>query len=151
MNIAAVVKDRSMSQNSFYMIKAFNSALSNPSVSAGAFYQRSSIPATQPLFGTKICSHLASYQGVVIATSLELAEMCLKVSSNIDIYLYIWELDWLDNPVYFDTAMSIIRDERIKILARSQSHADCIENFCNKQPVAIIDNWDMGQILGMLA
>ena len=150
MNISAVVKDLAVSQNSFYLIKEFNKLLDNPDVSAGAFYQRASIPASTACFGTRICAHISSYNGVLIPNNLELTEMCLKFKNNSDIYFYVWDLDWLSNPVYFSSAMNIIRDKKVKILARSESHAECIENFCNKSPVAIIDNWNIEQIMNLL-
>jgi len=150
MNISAVVKDLSISQNSFYMIKEFNKLLDNPDVSTGAFYQRASIPATTACFGTKICAHISSYNGVLIASSLELLEMCLKFHINSDIYFYVWDLDWLDNPVYFSTAMEIMRNDQVKILARSESHAECINNFCNKEVIGIVDNWNSTQLLKII-
>lgn len=150
MNISAVVKDLAVSQNSFYMIKEFNKLLDSPDISAGAFYQRASIPATTPCFGTKICAHIASYDGVLIPNSLELTEMCLKFMTNSDIYFYVWDLDWLENPVYFSAAMKIMRDDQVKILARSESHAECINNFCNKEVVGIVDNWNSSQLLKVI-
>jgi hypothetical protein len=150
MRIASALTDLSMSQNSFYMIKEFNKLIANPDISAGAFYQRSSIPATQPLFGVKMCAHLSSYNGVIIPTTLELAEMCLKTSSNAQIYFYVWDLDWTDSPVYFDNAVRIMRNDRVQILARSQSHAECIENFCNKKPCGIVDNWNVDDLLRII-
>jgi hypothetical protein len=70
--------------------------------------------------------------------------------TNSDIYFYVWDLDWLENPVYFSAAMKIMRDDQVKILARSKSHAKCINNFCNKDVIGIIDNWNVEQILGVL-
>ena len=50
-------------------------------------------------------------------------------------------------PVDFDKYMSILRDDRLRIIARSQSHVDCIENFCNKNVVGIVDNWDIDSLM----
>ena len=150
MNISAVVKDLAASQSSFYMIKEFNKFLNNPDISAGAFYQRASIPVTPPCFGVKICAHLSSYKGVLIPTTLELANMCLNFKINTDIYLYLWDMEWLDTPLHFGPAMEILRNKNINILARSESHADCIESFCNKRPIGIVDNWDIDTILNIV-
>jgi hypothetical protein len=56
-------------------------------------------------------------------------------------------MDWTMKPVDFDKYMSILRDDRLRIIARSQSHADCIENFCNKNVVGIVDNWNINDIM----
>ena len=147
MNIAAVVKDLSISQNSFYMIKEFNKLIDNTDISVGAFFQRSAIPPIDTLFGCKMASFINGYEGVLIATSLELAEMCLRSTNKTKQYLYVWDMDWLENAVYFESAMKIMRSKDIEILARSKSHAVCIENFCNRSPVGIVDNWDIEIIL----
>lgn len=44
MNIAAVVKDLSISQNSFYMIKEFNKLIDNTDISVGAFFRGLQFP-----------------------------------------------------------------------------------------------------------
>jgi len=150
MNIAAVVKDLSASQNAFYMIKEFNKLISNTDISVGAFIQRPAIPTTQTLFGYKMSSFINSYSGVLIPTSLEMTRICLKASSNTNIFLYLWDLDWLESPVHFSSAMDILRNDKVKIIARSHSHAECIENFCNKKPVGVVSNWDARQLLELI-
>ncbi len=146
MNIAASVKDLSVSQSSFYMIKEFNRCLSNTDLSMSVFFERPAIPPIQTCFACKSVSFLSSYQGVVIATSLEAADQALKASNSSSRYLYLWDLEWLETPMYFDTAMRILRDERLKIIARSNSHAQLIEEFCNRKPIGIVSDWDMREI-----
>jgi hypothetical protein len=93
---------------------------------------------------------LQSYNGIIIPTTMEEAEIALRASNNSKKFLYLWDLDWLENPVYFSTAMDILRNERLNIIARSSSHSDLIENFCNKRPVGIVDNWKMEQLLDIV-
>jgi len=95
-------------------------------------------------------SFINSYSGVLIPTSLEMTRICLKASSNTNIFLYLWDLDWLESPVHFSSAMDILRNDKVKIIARSHSHAECIENFCNKKPVGVVSNWDARQLLELI-
>jgi hypothetical protein len=81
---------------------------------------------------------------------MEEAEISLKASNNSKKFLYLWDLDWLENPVYFSVAMRILRDDRLKIIARSSSHAEMIEEFTNRPVEGIVDNWDMDQLLGIV-
>jgi hypothetical protein len=147
LNIYALVEDLSMSQKSFYLIKEFNKCIENTDLSVGVFHVRAAIPPIKPLFGCRTIALLASYQGVIISTTLEEAEMCLKSSGKHKRILYLWDLDWLENPVHYSTAMDILRDDKLKIIARSKSHAEVIENFCNKTPIGIVDNWNIEQLL----
>tara|TARA_R100000005_G_C4938785_1_gene164325 strand:- start:96 stop:557 length:462 start_codon:yes stop_codon:yes gene_type:complete len=144
--IAALINDLSMSQNTFYLIKEFNKAIDDTDVSVGVFCNRHAIPPIQPLFGCKLASFLISYNGVLISTTLEEAESSLRLPNKSDRYLYLWNLDWLENPVYFSTAMNILRNDKLKVIARSDSHAEIIENFANIKVQGIASDWNMSQL-----
>ena len=139
-NIAAIIDDLSMSQKSFYLIKEFNKCISNTDISTGIFYNRISTPPIEHLFACKI------ERDSVLIRCRE-AEITLKTANNSKRFLYLWDMDWTMKPVDFDKYMSILRDDRLRIIARSQSHVDCIENFCNKNVVGIVDNWDIDSLM----
>lgn len=149
-NISALVPDLSVSQSSFYLIKEFNKCLSNTDLSMGVFHLRAALPPVQPLFSCKNVAFLNSYNGVVVSTRIEEANITLQSCSKTDRYLYLWDLDWLEKPVHFETAMKTMRDEKLKLIARSKSHAEVIKNFCNKDVCGIVDNWNMDQLLELL-
>lgn len=146
-NISALINDLSASQNSFYMIKEFNKCIDNTDLSVGVFCNRHCVPVIQPLFACRLANFLVSYNGIVIATTLEEAEIILKLPNKSSRYLYLWDLDWLENPVFFSSAMNILRDDKLQILARSESHAKVIDNFANREVKGIIDNWNIDQVL----
>ena len=145
-NIAAVVNDMGPSQKSFYMIKEFNKAAQNVSLSVTAFFNQTALPVTRPLFCCQNIAFFSGYHGHAICTTLSEAEMVLKSNNNSTKYLYLWDMDWLIQPVHFMTAANVMRDERLKIISRSESHSQIIENFCNKSPIAIVDNWNLNQL-----
>ena len=93
---------------------------------------------------------MSSYHGKVISTSLEETQTSLKASNNSDKFYYVWDLEWLHNPVNFGTVMDIMRDSRLKIIARSKSHADVIENFSNKEVIGIVEDWNTEQLLELV-
>ena len=141
--IAAIVGDLGPSQKSFYMIKEFNKASMSKEFSMSAFYSRPAIPVAKPHFSCKNISFLAGYDGTAIATDLTGADMLLKSHTSADKYLYLWDIKWITHPVNFTVACNILLDKRLKIIARSDSHATVINNFCNKQLDGILDNWNM--------
>ena len=49
--------------------------------------------------------------------------------------------------VNFDAACRILLDDRLKIIARSDSHAAVINNFCNKKISGVLDNWNIDKLL----
>lgn len=148
--IAGIVGDLGPSQKSFYMIKEFNKAAMLKDYSLSAFYSRPSVPVTRPFFSCKNISFLAGYDGVAIATDLISADMLLKSNTASDKYLYLWDIDWITNPVNFSVACDILLDDRLKLIARSDSHATIINNFCNKQLDGILDNWDIDELMRIL-
>ncbi len=151
LNIAAYVKDLSPSQGSFYLIKEFNNLLENTDVSPSVFHDKTCIPPKHPCFSCRMAALMSPYRGSIIATTMQGAKTTLKLANKADRYLYFWDLDWLRNTVWYSSAMSILRDDRLKLIARSESHAECIENFCNKKVVGIVDNWNMEQMFGIIA
>jgi hypothetical protein len=46
--------------------------------------------------------------------------------------------------------MKVLRNDDLTIIARSESHAEVIENFCNKKPVAILEDWQPNKLLNIV-
>lgn len=149
-NISAIIKDLSISQKSFYLIKEFNKCLKNTDLSTAVFCERPSIPPIETNFALKSLAFLAGYNGIIISTTIEDADKTLKFSNASSKYLYLWNMEWLEQPLYFKHAMKILRDSRLKIIARSKSHAEVIESFCNKKPIGVVSDWDKEQLLEVL-
>lgn len=149
-NIAAVMTKLDFSDNCFYMIKEFNKAteILSKRISTSLFF---SVPTSEPLpvkccFAHQFSYYLESYEGMAIATNLKDADSILKIAGGADAYLYLWDLPWNYRSVDFEDSVKIMRDDRLKIIARSKSHAQAIESFCNKKVVAIVDNWDLEKL-----
>ena len=150
MNIAAVIDNLGPSQNSFYLIKEFNQCLSNKDICVSVFFERSAIPVLPVMFSTKNISFLSGYHDIAIATSIKEASTLLKSENNSDKYLYLWDIEWLIQPQLYDAVCEILLDNRLNIIARSQSHADLIYNFCNKNVSGVVDNWNMEQLTNVI-
>ena len=44
------------------------------------------------------------------------------------------------------SAVNVMRNDNISLLARSESHAKIIENFCNRPVLSILDDWNYKQL-----
>ena len=150
MKIAAVVNNLGPSQKSFYLIKEFNKASCTTDVSCSAFTEKSGVFVTKPLFACYSASFFTDFDGAAIATTIDEAKTLLNSSNNSKKYLYLWDLDWTEKPVNHEYYCSILRDPRLKLIARSESHAELIKNFCNVSEIAILDNWKISELLKII-
>lgn len=146
MNIAAVINNLGPSQKSFYLIKEFNKVSSDRRMSLSVFFERSAIPVVSTMFSCKSIAFISGYHHNAVATSLEEARILLNGNNASKKFLYLWDLEWLRTPGDYDAICNILLDKRLNIIARSESHATMIENFCNKKPVGIVDDWNINQL-----
>lgn len=149
-NIAAVIEHLGPSQKSFYLIKEFNKAVRNNNICVSAFFQKSTVPVTPLMFSSKSCSFLSGFHHNAISTTISEADILLKSSNNAKKYLYLWDLEWIYEPQNYSTICNVLLDRRLSIIARSDSHAKLIENFCNKKPIATLDNWNIDKLISII-
>ena len=149
MNIAAVLDNLGPSQKSFYLIKEFNKVLPHKEICVSVFFKRASVPVMPVMFSCKSISFLSGYHNTAIATTIDEANILLKANNNASKFLYLWNLEWLTHPSMYSAITKILRDKRLKIIARSESHAAMIFNFCNKRAVGIVDNWNIDQLISV--
>jgi hypothetical protein len=145
--LAAIVNGLGPSQKCFYLIKEFNKAATSKDMSISAFYEKPMLPVIKPHFSCRNISFLSGYDGIAIATSLLAADTLLKSHNSSKKYLYLWDIEWLTTPVNFAVACNILLDDRLNLIARSESHATVINHFCNKQLSGIVDNWNINELL----
>ena len=148
--IAAIINDMGPSQKAFYMIKEFNKAAISKDFSMSVFYSRPAMPVTKPYFSCRNVSFLSGYDGAAIATDLTGADMLLKSHTAASKYLYLWDIEWITRTVNFSVACDILLDDRLKIIARSDSHATVINNFCNKKIDGVLDNWNIDELISIV-
>lgn len=147
-SIASLVDNTNLSQNIYYMTKTFNRM---QSISPFCYYTNLSTQALKPNFSVLNCYYANHYTGgPLIATSLETLNILINLNIRAPKFFYCWDLEWLRNCKFsFSDNMGSLRNEYISIVARSKSHAECIENYTNKKVSHIIENWDYDQIKGL--
>jgi len=145
--IAALVENMGPSQKNFHMIKKFNEIAQSSSTSVTCFYSNLTVPVSNAFFACMNMSGFSSYKGIAISTDLETTQAMMKTTANANKFYYVWDLEWLYQTISYETVQSILQDESLQILARSESHAKLIENFSNKKISGIVDNWNIQQLM----
>tara|TARA_R100001163_G_scaffold2127_1_gene3343 strand:- start:653 stop:1120 length:468 start_codon:yes stop_codon:yes gene_type:complete len=149
-NIAALVDSLSPTQMSFYLIKEFNNFVKDVDYSPCCFYNNLMASVLSPFFSCMNISFFSNFKGDAIATSIETANLLLKTNNACNRYLYLWDMEWLRNPLAFDNISGVLSDDRISLIARSNSHKDLIENFCNREVIGVVDDWNVDQLQELL-
>ncbi len=93
-------------------------------------------------------TELYSFDGIAIATNITTAQTLLSSPSPKEKYLYLWDLEWLRQPmkIYHNFA-KIYRNKELKIIVRSKDHAKLIEDCFNIKVKYIADNFKLEKIL----
>ena len=86
------------------------------------------------------------YPHPMIATSLNTAKMLKNCYSCQKKFFYMYDLEWMYSNLPYVEVSEIYMDERINLIARSDSHANIIEQ-CWKKPITVIEEFNYEQII----
>ncbi len=91
-------------------------------------------------------SYYSRFDGVTIATSIDTANTAIKTNNNSKKFLYLWDVEWIRKPLDFNYVNSVLSNDDIAIISRSNSHSGLIKNYCNKEVAGVVQDWDMEQL-----
>ena len=148
--IAAILDTLAASQNSFYMIKEFNKLQENNMYSPVCFYNNLSATPIKTKFACMNISYYSHFDGVTVSTSIDTANAALKTKNRSKKFLYIWDVEWLRQPMDFNYVNSVLSDPDMAIISRSNSHSQLIKNYCNKDVAGVVQDWNMQELENIL-
>jgi len=147
MNIAAIVKNLGPSQCNFFLTKEFNKLSEKSENSCTVFVNDPTVPVLDPSFSCPVVAFLPHFKGACISTDIYTTQQMLKNSSITNKFFYVWDMEWIIKRMDYNSTVDLMRNESLKIIARSKSHAEVISNFCNKQVCGVVDNWESSKLL----
>ena len=147
MNIGVIINDFSCSQLSFYAVRNINERSNDsPKHDYIGFFENLSSHVIEPAFSIMNMSEIWGFKGILIATSAATALTLIKSVGQCKKYFYVWDLEWLRDPDNYHTLLAIYRHLDIKLIARSETHAKAIQNFCNREGVGIMDDFNLSDL-----
>ena len=152
MKIGISVNDLIPSQLSYYLTKNINEKCSD-SVDHDfvIFFENLSGKITEPNFGMMNTTEIWSFQGHLITTSISTTLTAIKSMSPSEKYFYVWDLEWLrDRGKNFEYNIPAFIDKDIKLIARSETHAKAIKNYCNRDVIGIVEDFNLDQLIGVI-
>lgn len=152
MKLAVAVDNLSLSQLAWGLITSGNELVrKGPQHDVVALYSSPSRPCVSPLFGTM---HLASawgFDGVVVATSLDLAMTVRRFPSVSRKVFYVWDLEWLRGQADHGSLRAVYADPRFLLVARSQDHAQVIRSCWNIPVEHVVEDCNVVEFVRILS
>jgi hypothetical protein len=141
--IASFVNDLTNSQSNFFMIKEFNKLTDRSPV---CFYNNISHHIIPANFAVMNSSYIQHFSGDLICAELNCAEIALRAQTSYRPILYLWDVFFIRGNSDYEYCSNIIGDDRLQVICRSQSHATVLKNYCGKEPIGIVEDWDVKQL-----
>jgi|SRR6056300_1553564 sugar-specific transcriptional regulator TrmB len=88
--------------------------------------------------------------GLIITNSINTMNLIKGSANNSQRILYLYDLDWMFQQMYYNDIYSILTDPTIKLIIRSKSHIKPIKNISNREPDAVIEKFDLEKIWNLL-
>jgi len=90
------------------------------------------------------------HDGVIITHKLEHGIASLRCANNSKKVLYLYDLDWLFEPMFYNDLHKGLSDKELILILRSEDHVYPIKNLCNREPDAIISSFNLEEIWNSL-
>ena len=149
--VGVVVDDLSASQLSYHVIKNINDHLEESDVDFVAFFQNSTASMLPMHFSSMCINEIWSFDGVAIATSVSTVLSISKTFSPKQKYFYVWDLEWCRTKGReFEYIIQAFNKDDIQLIARSKDYAKAIKNYCNKDVVGVVDNFNIKQLMEII-
>lgn len=136
-----MVNSLDLSQKCFYLVKHLNNIVDvDCQFSPIVFYQEYAKGIDVNRFGMLLSKEVWGYDGVVLATNLETAQILINCPCPVKKLFYVWDMDWLYNTYSYQHLKDIYQSD-LTLIARNKYHATVIEK-CWAKPRYLMDNFD---------
>ena len=144
MNIGFLMDGIGNSDLSFSVLQLINNELMDSNKYSPVLFVRNLYPPViNPLCLMTNLASVNNFQGVAIATDLQSADTLNQSNSPCEKWLYLWDIEWLNEMVNYDVATEILKS--FNLICRSKSHQAIIKNFCGKD-AHVINNFNWSEL-----
>ena len=152
--IGVLLKDLMLSQCNYEFITQANKFYSPKHTGEAdiiAFYESLSIHCTQLFFACMNIKEAWSYNGMVVATSLNTAKRLITFPTPKNKLFYIYDLEWmLPTHREFSKFAEVYTNNELVLLARSDKHAKLIEEAWGTKVYDVIENFNLRGIINVV-
>ena len=152
MKIGIIIEDLSASHLSYCLIKKLNETVSKDSTNDYTiFVENITSHVLPPRFAVMNTTELPYFDGTLIATSISTCLTAIKSISPSKKICYVWDLEWMRNTGRnYEHSIQAFIDKSVVLVARSESHAKAIKNYCNKTPSCIAEDFNIEKMMEVI-
>jgi hypothetical protein len=88
--------------------------------------------------------------GLIISHTLKNAKSILSCANNSQKLLYLYDLDWMFQPILYDDIYETLTNTNLKLILRSSDYIQPIKILCNREPDAIVERFKLEDIWNSL-
>lgn len=145
MKVGICLSDLSNTQKAFMAISHCNTLIHNKIYqNLVLFFCTTTQHVIKSLCMSTTIDKIFAFDGLLIATCEHTASLFRRVKARK--VFYIWDLFWLRGSGNYLANCDLLQDETISLACRSESHADCVENYCGRRP-EVIPNFNLKMII----
>ena len=154
MKIGVVTKNLSASQLSYFVFENLNRCCEgNYEDDYVVFAQSKSVRMKPNNFALMDTGEIWGFDGTLISTCVSTTQEVINSVNPAKKYFYVWDLEWCRTHLigmqqrrdYFSTVQAFIHPS-VNLIARSQSHALAIKNYCNRDVCGIVEDFNMEEM-----
>jgi hypothetical protein len=88
--------------------------------------------------------------GAIICSTLDIANSITGCANNSKKILYLYDLDWMFQPMMYDEVYKTLNSPDLLFILRSEDHVSPVKNISNREPDAIINKFNLEKIWNLL-
>lgn len=140
MKTGVLFNDFGKSDKNYYLMKYMNEFVKTRTTELCAFIMNVSHKVINTDFAYINMSDVAHFNdGLLVATSIDTADVLMKASITSKKCFYVWSIDWLGQATVYNGIKRILSDKNLKIVTRTAMQADIIKNNYNVDAVVLKD------------
>ena len=149
--LGVLVKDLLLSQVNYQFItqaNRFYSPKHTGEIDIIAFYNSLSMHCAQLFFSCMNIKEAWSYDGTIIATSINTAKKLIAFPSSKKKIFYVYDLEWITDNNYQKFA-DIYQNKGLTLIARSESHAKILEQCWGTKITDVVEDFNIRKIMSL--
>jgi hypothetical protein len=148
--LAVMIDDLGFSQSNLFLIYSLNKLSQSTDTDCCIFHNQWKKPIMPTLFSTFQDNEVWDFNGTVIATNIASAQKLAASPGPKKKYFYVWKFEWMAlNNFWHRQIRGIFNNDEIGLIARSRSHFKLLQNLF-KEPVAIVEDWNLDQLYKLI-